>query len=151
MIAEPWSLRPPSPARFGRTWSCKWTWVVCSNTGQSIGYVSPYLAAARLSTRRSKTRESLTWRYTAASVTRFTILCWTNFTPTPRERGPAWTNFTTKAGITARRLFFDTTKPVPTLPCYGDRYAFVLYMSSLSPKLKLLGSMAHTISLGESE
>ena len=41
--------------------------------------------------------------------------------------------------------FFHTTKPVRTLPCYGDRYSLILYMSSLSPKLRLLGAMAHTI------
>ena len=41
--------------------------------------------------------------------------------------------------------FFHATKPSAMLPCYGDRYSFVLYMAALSPKLKVLGSMAHSI------
>ena len=41
--------------------------------------------------------------------------------------------------------FFHATKPSPMLPCCGDRYSFVMYMATLSPQLKLLGSMAHSI------
>ena len=50
-----------------------------------------------------------------------------------------------KGGDHDATQFFHTTKPVLTLPCYGDQYSLVLYISSLSPKLRLLGAMAYTI------